>query len=209
MSVKDNPLKGIAKAILAGNGNLAVEAAGRAVEANFSMDDIVMKGILKAWVDFAEWHDRDPIGSLKMWLECYNTTNKVLKLLDSKIAPPPNPPFSILVVCVRGEGHVIMRDIIALMLKSKGLKVFSSKKGVLVGDISEPLSDRSLKFVILSCIEEATKATLSAFVKGVRAARPDVKIVAGGPIAGYAGADVVLSDPSKLFDTLMDLYNKM
>jgi len=205
LSGSNDPIEALAGAVLHGNTPLALEAMEKALEARYSFEEIVVRGILKAHLEFGEWYDRDPVGALKAWEFCFFTTNKVLKILDSKIPPPPNPPLSALVATVRSEGHITMRDVITLLLKSKGLKVYSSKKGIMLGDVSQLLSDRSLKCVVLSCTEEGTKATLDAFVKGIRAARPDIKIVAGGPFAGWSGADVVLQDPMKLYDTIMAL----
>lgn len=86
-----------------------------------------------------------------------------------------------------------------------GLKVYTSKRGVIVEDLGEPLSDRSMKFVVLSCIEDQSKSNLEKLVKGIRAKRPDVRIIAGGPLAELSGADVVIADPTRVYDTLMHL----
>lgn len=168
----------------------------------------MLRGILKAWMDYSEWYQRDPDGALKRWFECYNATYKVLKLLEAKIVPTPNPPFTILAITVRGEGHVLIKDMLAVLLKVKGLKVFSMKKGVIVEDILEFLSDPSLKFVIISCTQEETRESITDLIKRIREIRPDLKIMTGGPIAEGLGADIVISDSSKLFETLMGEYKK-
>lgn len=205
MSGKSNPIKNLAGALLAGNSATALEAAGKAIDEKKSIEEIVVKGILKAWVDFGEWYDRDAINALKAYSAVYFATDKVLKFLDSQVITPPNPPFSVLVTTVKGEGHIVMRDVIKLLLKSKGLKVHSPKRWATPEEVSQFLSDRSLKFVVLSCSQSETKAALDALVKEVRAARPDIKIVAGGHFANLSGADVILQDPAKLYDTLMGL----
>lgn len=208
LSGSNDPIEALAGAVLHGNTPLALEAMEKALEARYSFEEIVVRGILKAHLEFGEWYDRDPIGSLKAWEFCFFTTNKVLKILDSKIPVPPNPPPSVLVATVRGEGHITMRDVIAILLKAKGLKVYSSKKGVTLEEVSPFLSENSLKCVVLSCTEDGTKAALDSLVKGIRTARSDVKIVAGGPFAGWSGADVVLQDPLKLYNTVMALNTR-
>lgn len=85
------------------------------------------------------------------------------------------------------------------------MKVYASKRGVLVEDLGEPLSDNSLKFVVLSCIEDQSKPNLEKLVKGIRTKRPDVRIIAGGPLAELSGADMVIADPVRVYDTLMHL----
>jgi methanogenic corrinoid protein MtbC1 len=204
-SLSTDPLKDIVTAILSGNGSKGLESATRALAEGFSIDAIISDGILAAWKDFSEWYDRDPMGSLKAWMDCFNATQKILKLLDSTVKVQTNPPFSVLVATVKAEGHTLMRDILALVLKSRGLRVYTSKRGVIVEDLGESLSDDALKFVVLSCIEDQSKPNLEKLVKGIRAKRPDVRIIAGGPLAGISGADVVIADPARVYDSLMNL----
>jgi len=198
-------MRTLADAVLHGKTPKALEAIEKALGDGYSLEEIAVKGILKAHLKFGEWYERDPLDALKAWEFCFFTTNKILKALDSKIPVPQNAPFSVLVMTVKGEGHITMRDVIALLLKSKGLKVFSSRKGLTLEDVSPFLLDRSLKIIVLSCTEDGTKPVLDKIVRGVRAARPDIKIVAGGQFAGFSGADVLLQDPTKLYDTLLGL----
>jgi methanogenic corrinoid protein MtbC1 len=203
---RGSPLESLAKAILIGDRSEALQTLGRAIEAGFGVEEIVVKCVLKAHIDFGEWYERDPAGSLKAWDSCFLTSIKVLKVLESKIGVPEKPPFSVLVAAVKGEGHITTRDLIALLLKAKGLNVYNSKRGILLEDISQVLSDPSLKFVILTCTEEATKSTIDTLIKGIRDTRPDVKIIAGGPFSGSVDADKVLSDPLRLYDTLFAFF---
>jgi len=193
----------ISKSILSGNGIASIEAANKALESGISIDEIIMNGILKAWSEFLVWHDRDPKESMKAWLDCFNATQKVLQSLDATIGSPKDPPFSVLVVTVLGEGHVLMRDIVTIMLRAKGLKVYTSKGGVRIDDVSEALSDPKLNFVVLSCIEPRTEAKLRTFVDGVRERRGDVAIIAGGSLASKSGADLIVNDPAKLGHSIL------
>ncbi len=192
----------MAKAIFLGDGNVALDATQRALDDGISIQDIVIKAVLKAWVDFSEWHKRDPNNALKRWFECYTSTNRVLKALDSKIAPLPNPPLATLLITIRGEGHVLIKDTIATLLKAEGLKVYNLPKGVLIDDISKYLTDPSLKFVIISCTQKETKEAINDLIEMIKRTRSDLKIVAGGPIAEGISADIVISNPSELFKTL-------
>jgi len=201
-----SPLESLARAILIGDRSDALQAMDSAIEAGFGVEEIVVKCVLKAHIDFGEWYERDPVGSLKAWDSCFLTSIKVLKVLESKIGVPEKPPFSVLVAAVKGEGHITTKDLIALLLKAKGLNVYNSKRGILLEDISQILSDPSLKFVILTCTEEATKSTIDTLIKGIRDTRPDVKIIAGGPFSGSVNADKVLSDPLRLYDTLSAFF---
>jgi len=193
-------------AILAGKSSDALQAAVFALSKGMRAEDIV-EGILRAWASFCEWYDRDPKESLKAWANCYTATMKILKLLDSNVEknpPPESPPFSVMVATVKGEGHVLMKEIIVTLLKSKGLKVYSMKKGVLLEDMEGALADPSLKFIVLSCIEGQTEDRLCNLVKGIRVKRPDIKIVAGGPAAYIVRADIAPSDPSAIYASLTE-----
>jgi len=121
-------------------------------------------------------------------------TINILKLIESKMEAPKEPPFSMLMVTVLGEGHVTMREIIGTMLKARGIKVYTSRKGVQIGDVSEALSDMKLRFVVLSCIETSVVDAVQAFVRRVKEERKDVTVIAGGPMADRSGADIVTSD---------------
>jgi methanogenic corrinoid protein MtbC1 len=101
-----------------------------------------------------------------------------------------------------------MRDIIATMLRAKGLKIYTSKRGVRIDDVSEALSDPKLNFVVLSCVEPRTEDKLRTFVDAVRKQRKDVAIIAGGPLAVKSGADLIVNDPSELGHTILGYSEK-
>jgi len=187
----------ISDAILSGNAADAAGATLVAVESGTRPYDIIRGGVLKAWSDFCIWYERDEKESLKAWLGCFNATLKVLKVLDEKLAAP-DPPYSVLVATALGEGHVLMKAIIATMLRSKGLKVYSSLRGLRPEDASDALSDPSLRFVVLSCIESGIQGPSKDLIKHVKERRKDVTTIAGGPAAKDCGADIVTSDLEEL-----------
>jgi methanogenic corrinoid protein MtbC1 len=197
MSSTDGALESLAEAILAGKGEDAIAAAHKALEAGVVIEEIAKRGVLKAWYDFCTWYEKDEKTAIMAWTDCFLITRTILKLLESKIEVPKDPPFSVLVATVLGEGHVTMREILATMLKAKGIKVYTSSKGVRVGDVSEALSDPKLRFIVLSCIEISLAAKVQEFVKGVKEKRKDVMVIAGGPMAEKSGADLVTSDLEK------------
>ena len=193
---------GLRKAILQGNGELSIEELNK-VLAYATPEEILSEGVLKAWKDFAEWYERDPMGSLKSWLDCYNATYKILKALDSAIASPSNPPFSVLVINVRGENHVLTKDIIALLIKTRGIMAHSVKRGVVYEDISGFIADHSLKFVIISNTQSDTVEAASHLVRQIRMVRPEIKIIAGGATSSLIGADIVLNEPLEICRAIM------
>ncbi|MCP8308000.1 MAG: cobalamin B12-binding domain-containing protein [archaeon] len=200
----DNLLEEEARTILLGDSEAAINATRRALDNGLNIEDIILRGVLKAWMDYSEWYHRDPDGALSRWSECYIATHKVLRLLEARISPTPNPLFTVLVITVKGEGHIVVKDLLTVLLKAKGLKVYEMRKGVVIEEILEHLSDPSLKFVIISCTQEETRESIIDLIERIREIRSDLKIVTGGPIAEGLGADIVISDPSKLFDTLID-----
>jgi methanogenic corrinoid protein MtbC1 len=201
---RDELLSELSEAILHGKSDRALELLDKAINEKISLNRIVSDAILKAHLVFAEWYERDNIGSLKAWEFCFFTTNKVLKALDSRIPLPEKPRFSVVVATVWAEGHITMRDVIAIMLKAKGLRVYTSRKGITAADLHGPLADKTLRYVVLSCTEEGTKPTLDALAKEIKARRPDVKIIAGGPMANSSGADIILNDSLKLYTVMLD-----
>jgi methanogenic corrinoid protein MtbC1 len=194
MSTEDAAFESIAKAILSGNETAALEAATKAIDEGIGIDAIVMESVLKAWSDFCAWYEKDEKESLKAWLDIFNATLGLLKHLEAKTVQPKDRPFSVLVVTVLGEGHVLMREILATLLRARGLKVYTSRKGVRIGDLSEALADPRLRFVVLSCIQSDLQESVQALVKGVKERRKDVTVIAGGPMAAHSGADVVVND---------------
>ncbi|MBI4773371.1 MAG: cobalamin B12-binding domain-containing protein [Deltaproteobacteria bacterium] len=200
---RESRLESIAQAIMIGDRSRALQELNSAIDGGFGVEEIVVSSVLRAHTEFGAWYERDPDGSLKSWDSCFLATMKVLRVLESKIGAPQKPPFSVLVASVKGEGHITTRDVIAILLKAKGLNIYSLRKGILLEDISQILLDHSLRFVILTCTEDRTKSSVEAIIEGVRAARPDVKIIAGGPLADSLRVDEVLSDPLKLYDRLV------
>jgi methanogenic corrinoid protein MtbC1 len=205
--IKDKLLSELSDAILYGKSDRALELLEKALAEKISFDDIIAESMLKAHLTFIDWYARDKLGAIKAWEFCFFTTLKVLKVLDSRIPIPEKPPFSVIVATVHSEGHITMRDIIATMLRSKGLKVYGMKKGITANNIDGPLSDQTLKYVVLSCSEDASKPNLDELTKAIRERRPDVQIVAGGAMAPRSGADMVLNDPLKLYSLLVDHFN--
>jgi methanogenic corrinoid protein MtbC1 len=198
-------LEELSDAVLDGKSDRALELVDEALARKISFDDIVAKSILTAHLAFNEWYDRDKIGSLKAWEFCFFTTRKVLNVLDSRIPVLEKPPFSVVVATVHAEGHITMRDVIATMLRAKGLKVYGMKKGIIIKDIEGPLADPSLRYIALSCSEDATIPALTSLISAIRTKRPDVKIIAGGAIAPKVGADAVLRDPLRLYPTIIEM----
>ncbi|HPC27604.1 MAG TPA: hypothetical protein PKX17_02640 [Candidatus Methanomethylicus sp.] len=190
-------LEKISDAILSGDAAAAAGATLGAVESGASPYDIIRSGVLKAWANFCIWYERDEKESLKAWLGCFNATLKVLKILDERLAAPP-PPYSVLVATALGEGHVLMKAIISTMLRAKGLKVYSSLRGLRPEDADAALSDPMLRFVVLSCIESGIQGPSRDLIKHVKEKRKDVVTIAGGPAAKDCGADIVTSDLEEL-----------
>ncbi|HRU81034.1 MAG TPA: hypothetical protein P5168_00640 [Candidatus Methanomethylicus sp.] len=190
-------LEKISDAILSGDASAAAGATLGAVESGASPYDIIRSGVLKAWANFCIWYERDEKESLKAWLGCFNATLKVLKILDERLAAPP-PPYSVLVATALGEGHVLMKAIISTMLRAKGLKVYSSLRGLRPEDADAALSDPMLRFVVLSCIESGIQGPSRDLIKHVKEKRKDVVTIAGGPAAKDCGADIVTSDLEEL-----------
>lgn len=123
-------------------------------------------------------------------------------MLETAVEPPEDPPFAAAVVAVRGEGHVLMRDVIALLLKSRGVKVYSWRKGTVPDDLAEPISDPSLKWLVVSCTESELNDQVSGMIRWTKERRPDLRVVAGGRQAERVGADIVASDPIGLLKAL-------
>ncbi len=204
MSSTNEALESLAKVILAGKEEDASAAVEVALQSGIGIEEIVKRGVLKAWYDFCAWYEKDEKAAIRAWTDCFLATHTILKLLESKIAVPEDPPFSMLMVTVLGEGHVTMRMILTTLLRAKGIKVYTSSKGVRLGDVSEALSDPKLRFVALSCIETSLAANVQEFVKGVKEKRKDVTVIAGGPMAEQSGADIVTSDLDK-FNSIVAL----
>ncbi|MDI9644424.1 MAG: hypothetical protein QFX35_04300 [Candidatus Verstraetearchaeota archaeon] len=178
------------------------DLARSCLEHGETVEEILVGGVIRAWQDFAAWYERDPDGALKGWMEAYNATNRVLKELESAIPIQQTPPFSVAVITVRGEGHVLMRDVLALLLKSKGVGVYTSKRGVTPEDLEGPLSDPSLKWLAISCTESALNGKVTELIRWAKARRPDIRVVAGGSQAGLVGADLALGGPMDLLGML-------
>jgi len=124
---KGDILGRLSSAILSGDKEYALSATKDALQKH-TVEEVLNKGILAAWDLFVSLYQKDPAGALKAWDKAYFTTLSVLKLIESAIRSEKTL-FSVLVATVRGEGHTLMRDIIATYLRSKNIKVYSPKKG--------------------------------------------------------------------------------
>lgn len=194
LSGRSPDLKGLVTSIIAGEVGSSTTRAKALLDQGVSIQEILEEGVLRAWSEFAEWYDRDPKGSLNKWFDCYKATDQVLKLLWSYVPEPINPPFSVLVATVLGEGHVLMRDVISLLLASKGIKVYRPRRGITPENLTELLTDGSLKYIVLSCSQEDTREALVNLINHAKRARPDLTIITGGRMAGGMGEDLTFQD---------------
>ncbi len=197
-SPQDELIKKVSAAIVAGDAS-ARDAAQACLDAGITLDEIVFKGVFRAWEAFCEWYARDPMESLKRWLDCFNSTYRILRLLDSRLQPPQAGAHAILVCTARGENHVLMRDIVALLLRARGFRVYSYRRGLTVDDLSEALGDNSLRHAVISCIQDDAVQPAAELVDGIKARRPDVTVIAGGPMASRVHADTITDDIESLF----------
>ncbi|MEJ5292462.1 MAG: hypothetical protein WHS82_02610 [Candidatus Methanosuratincola sp.] len=200
-SDRSDLLRRLADSIMHGKPD-AQEIARLCLDRGAGVDEVLTKGVIEGWLEFAAWYDREPEAALKGWMESYNATNRVLRLLESVIPPPENPPFSVAVATVRGEGHVLMRDVLSILLKSKGVRVYSSRKGVVPEDLQEPISDPSLKWLVVSCVEGDLNDQVSGLIRWAKGMRSDLRVVAGGPQADKVGADIAVNGPLELIKVL-------
>jgi len=197
-SRQDELLRNVSAAIIAGDAS-ARDAAQACLDSGMALDEIISKGVFRAWDEFCLWYARDPMGSLKRWLDCFNSTYRILRLLESGLPPPRAGAPAILVCTARGENHVLMKDIVALLLKARGFRVYCYRRGLAADDASEATGAASLKSVVLSCIQEDAVQPASELGEGITARRPDVKIIAGGPMADRVHADAVVDGVESLF----------
>jgi len=190
-------LRRVSAAIIAGDGT-GREAVQICLDAGIPVDEILFRGVISAWEEFCEWYARDPMGALKKWLDCFNTTYGALRTLESRLPPAGAFAPAILVCTARGENHVLMRDIISVLLKARGLRVYSYRKGLTMDEAYEAMVDRTLQYVVISCIQDDAIKSARDLIEGIRARRPDVKIIAGGPNADQIYPDAVARDIESL-----------
>ncbi|MDH5806898.1 MAG: cobalamin B12-binding domain-containing protein [Candidatus Methanomethylicaceae archaeon] len=192
-------LNQLANAILSGDCNNAIKIMKEASKV-YPIEDIINNGILAAWSMFSEFYEKDPVNALKNWDLIYITTIKVLKIIEGTI---DEKKPSIIVATIEGEGHILMKEIIAAYLRSLGFKVYSPKGGINIDKLSN--LDSSIKILVLSCIQDDTEENLKKLIKEVKKLLPDIKIIAGGPIAHRIGADYVVSNILELKNILLNI----
>jgi methanogenic corrinoid protein MtbC1 len=126
--MRANLTEKIREAVMAGEQEKAANAVSLCLENGVDARDILME-ILAIWEEVAEFYKRPDASEsqnnefIKNVGRAYVPTYKILFLLDKEIPAAVDPKGSVVVGCMRGEAHTLIKDIIALLLKKSGYHV--------------------------------------------------------------------------------------
>ncbi len=106
---------------------------------------------------------------------------------------------TILLATVYGDIHDIGKNIVKAMLENYGYRVIDMGKNVPAEDIVRCAVRENIRLVGLSALMTTTVASMEETIRALRAALPDVKIMAGGAVltpeyAAEIGADFYAKD---------------
>lgn len=121
-------LQELREAILSGDQNKATELVNLCLEKGIEVKNILIE-ILSLWNEIAELYKKEGLSkeeenelTAKVG-RIYVPTYSILFQLDQRITTSANPKGCVVVSCIKGDAHTLIKDLLALLLKSSGYQV--------------------------------------------------------------------------------------
>ena len=112
-------------AIMEGSQEKGKSIAKALVEQQISIKDALLEGAIKAVSKLGNMLSKKNPEDMKKWSQSLITIYGVLDMLNKNIKPPEKPVGKIILACLKGEGHAIVKDILAPVFRAEGFEVYN------------------------------------------------------------------------------------
>ncbi len=196
-----------------------VEAVGivkRALESGVNVRDILME-IASVWEEIAVSYkagksEREEMQVMKKISNALVPTFRVLSFLDRQSAETTNAKGRVVVACMRGDGHTLMKDILALLFKSSGYKVaYKIGREDTPDSIINSIKTIKAQALVVSCMQASAFSLTRETIEELKreGLRNKILVVIGGgavteEISKKLGCDFYSDKPMKGLEAIED-----
>lgn len=193
----------------------ASKVVNYAIERNVTVRNILLKSVLSYWEAVAKkfskpMTQREEVEVFKILDKSYVATYRILFHLERKVLKTTQSPFgTIIAACVKGEGHTLIKDILALLFKAEGFKVIYNfgKGGDTPEYLVEKIKSEEASILLFSLTTDSTLDVVKKTVDLLKreGIRDNVLTIIGGRIANEqvrreVGADLYFGSLSEVIE---------
>ncbi len=141
-------------------------------------------------------------------------TIRVLLFLDKNIAEKTNPLGSVVVACMKGDGHTLMKDTMAMLLKTSGYKVsYKIGREDTPDSVISSIKTSNAKALLISTMQPTTFPLIRETIEALKreGLREKVLVVLGGgaateEISRKLHCDIYDDDPMKIIEIVEGFF---
>ena len=192
---KEEMLAGMAKAIIDGEKDRAVELAGEAVRAGLDLLEVIDKGYVRGIQEVGELWEKGEyfLPELISSAECMKAAMTVLQpaLRKARIDAPSKG--KIVIGTIEGDIHDIGKNLVASMLQAHGFEVHDLGADVKLERFIEKAEETGADFVCLSALLTTTMLGQKRLIDKLRAENLTGRfkvLVGGAPVTQKWAADI-------------------
>jgi trimethylamine corrinoid protein len=192
---KEEMLAGMARAIVAGEKDRAVELAGEAVRAGLDLLEVIDKGYVRGIQEVGELWEKGEyfLPELISSAECMKAAMAVLQpeLRKARIDAPSKG--RVVIGTVEGDIHDIGKNLVASMLQAYGFEVHDLGADVKLGRFIEKAEETRADFICLSALLTTTMLGQKRLIEKLKAESLSGRfrvLVGGAPVTEKWAADI-------------------
>jgi len=192
---KEEMLAGMAKAIVGGEKDRAVELAGEAVRAGLDLLEVIEKGYVRGIQEVGELWEKGEyfLPELISSAECMKAAMAVLQpeLRKARIDAPSKG--RIVIGTVEGDIHDIGKNLVASMLQAHGFEVHDLGADIKLERFIEKAEETKADFVCLSALLTTTMLGQKRLIEKLKAENLSGRfkvLVGGAPVTQKWAADI-------------------
>ena len=169
-------------AIMEGNREKGKFIANALVEQQINLKDALLEGVMRTVVRLGNMLSSKNPEDVKKWSECLITIYDVLNIFNKNIKPSEKPVGKIILACLKGEGHAIVKDILAPAFRAEGFEVYNFRSPATPQQIMEKIKETKADILAISASMRTMIDEIKNLDQALKTAglREKIKILVGG-----------------------------
>ncbi|MFB0544559.1 MAG: B12-binding domain-containing protein [Asgard group archaeon] len=185
----DNPaLNGLVESLKEGESSKASSSLRTLLSQGVDIKTILVDGIFKAVLEIGEaicsvpeYSEEEKV-AMKKWTESLMALYGVLMEIDANIKVPEPPVGKAIFACVTGEGHIMIKEVLARIFNVNGFKIYNFPQPASADMVMKKIREMDANLLVLSAEYTATITTIKEIIELLKkeGLREKVKIILGG-----------------------------
>ncbi len=169
-------------AIMEGSQEKGKSIAKALVEQQKNIKDALLEGAIKAVTKLGNMLSKKNPEDMKKWSQSLITIYGVLDMLNKNIKPPEKPVGKIILACLKGEGHAIVKDILVPVFQAEGFEVYNFRSPATPQQIMEKIKETNADILAISASMRTMMDEINNLVQALKTTglREKIKILVGG-----------------------------